>query len=43
MAKTIKDIEKFIGISKEMLDKDELDTCVNRLYVASENIASNTW
>lgn len=40
MAKTTKDIENFIGIAEEMLNRNELDTCVNRLYVANENIAT---
>lgn len=40
MAKTIKDIENFIEIAEEMLKRNELDTCINRLYIASENIAT---
>jgi hypothetical protein len=38
--KPIKNIENFIEIAEEMLEQGEIDTCINRLYVASENIAA---
>lgn len=39
MTKTVEDIENFIQIAEEMLERNELDTCINRLYIACENIA----
>lgn len=36
----IKKLEHFMRISEEMLERNELDTCINRLYIIAENSAA---
>ncbi|MFH0836710.1 MAG: HEPN domain-containing protein [Candidatus Aenigmatarchaeota archaeon] len=40
MTKTADDVKKFIKIAEDMLNQGEIDTSINRLYIAAENIAS---
>lgn len=40
MTKKLEDLEKFIKIAEEMLGRGDFDTCINRLYISSENTAS---
>ncbi|GEM_PF-2971031 len=40
MTKSLEDVEKFIKIAEYMLNKNEIDTSINRLYIATENTAS---
>jgi len=41
MAKSLEEIKKFIRLAEEMLERDETDTCINRLYISCENAAEH--
>jgi len=40
MTKTAEEIKNIIRIAENMLNQGEIDTAVNRLYIATENMAS---